>query len=625
MKKRIDVYSSNIYNNQLRSLISLRILVLLTLLAFLFLPIISAAENDTEQAKVNKAYSCLQDKAQGNCDSLSVEEKTFSVMATNQCRQELLDDSSDSGECWGSSAGVSCKVKETAQAMIALKSSGSAQDWLYSKNITPKELSWFLEIESPESTTCTISYSSSSYTLNIGEDKKISSGAGSCLVLAQGNYWLRVSPSCYNTEFTVSCDQSFLTTTLFRKTAEADSTIRISDTTSSAAAGGSTKETIKSYCFADAGNCNYEATLWAALALDSQEKEVNSYLPYLITFADDNQRYLPDSFLFALTAKTEYKTIVLSKQKSSQYWQESGDKYYDTALALYPLKQDNSQEKTNAKTWLLNSQDSNGCWENNLRNTAFVLASVWPRTFSDNGGGGGSLPDCEEAGYYCTTSAQCSSGSKLAEYDCPGISQICCSTQPEVKTCSEQGGEICIQSESCFGGTKVSASDLRSTEVCCAAGGDCRPVSQEEESTCTLYDGTCRASSCTDNEEESSYSCDFSGDICCIQKSTSDEKSYLWVWIFLILIVLVVLGIIFRNKLRMLWFRIGHHGGPKPSAPGPHMPHFPQSIQRPIQRIERRIFVPQHAPVKRPSPLRTKSGAEKELDDVLRKLKDMGK
>ena len=76
MKKRIDVYSSNIYNNQLRSLISLRILVLLTLLAFLFLPIISAAENDTEQAKVNKAYSCLQDKAQGNCDSLSVEESS---------------------------------------------------------------------------------------------------------------------------------------------------------------------------------------------------------------------------------------------------------------------------------------------------------------------------------------------------------------------------------------------------------------------------------------------------------------------------------------------------------------------------------------------------------------------
>ena len=102
MKKMADKYNPNTYNNQSLSLISLRILALLTLFALLFLPLASAAENDTEQALVSKAYSCLQNKTSGNCDDLSTEEKIFTVLAINQCRAELNSDSLNSGECWPS-------------------------------------------------------------------------------------------------------------------------------------------------------------------------------------------------------------------------------------------------------------------------------------------------------------------------------------------------------------------------------------------------------------------------------------------------------------------------------------------------------------------------------------------
>jgi len=614
MKKRSGVYGSNTDNHNVLSLTSFRSLILLTLFLLLLFPFVSAQLNSTEEtAKVNKAYSCLQNKTSGNCDSLSIEEKTFSVLATGQCRSELVSSSQNSGECWAGSSSQNCNVKPTAQAMLALKtSSTSAENWLDSKKITPSDLTWYLEIESDSATTCSISYGSSSYTISIDENKKINNNAGSCLFPAQDDYWLEVSPSCYNTEFTVSCDKDFLTTTLFRKN-EVSSTIHVSDETSSASAGGATREQVDSYCFADSGTCNYEATLWAALALDSQDKSVSAYLPYLITLADDNNRYIPDSFLYLLTGKTDHKISLFSKQKSSQYWQESGDRYYDTALALYPLLDETSQEKTNSKEWLLDSQGDNGCWENNVRNTGFILASVWPKATGGTGTGGGtSLPDCGTSGFYCASSSiACTvnaGGSVLSEYDCPGVSQKCCSVQPIVRTCAEQGGEICASSERCIGGTEITASDTRSTEICCANSGSC-------------------SSSIDDDEEEPPTTL----------PPRDNGGSSLWIWILLILIVLVVIGIIFRNKLRMFWFKIKHRGGHKPGGPGhptsrPPPGFFPRSMQRPIQRIERRILLPSQAQ-HRPSPAQArpttaakmKSGAQKELDDVLKKLKEMGK
>ena len=95
----------------------------------------------------------------------------------------------------------------------------------------------------------------------------------------------------------------------------------------------------------------------------------------------------------------------------------------------------------------------------------------------------------------------------------------------------------------------------------------------------------------------------------------------------MVLIILVVLGIIFRDRLRILWFRMKSGGKPKPGS-GPRPPYAPQyfpGYQRPMMRVpERRILMPTQQPLRKPI-AKVKSGAQKELDEVLKKLKEMGK
>ncbi len=590
-------------------------IIFLILLTF---SLLQAQENSTEeQEKVDKAYSCLNDKVEGNCDSLTTEEKIFSLFAINKCKAELVDDSSNE-ECWPAE---NCKLKTTAQAVLALDNVGTntdeAKQWLLAHRRTPSELIWYLQIESSKQTTCTIGYTGFSGTIDVGENKKISRDAGQCLSLAQDDYWLEISSLCYDQEFTISCDQDFSTTLLFQE--KGSSTIHVFQGTSSAAAGGTNIEKVESSCFREgnlAGNpCNYEGSLWAALALDSLEEEISSYLPYLITLREDNDEFLPEAFLYLITDDIEYRDSLLSKQKKigdQYYWQELSDKYYDTALALFPFKSETFIEKTNSKNWLLETQDENGCWLGNTRNTAFILASVWPRDFVRENG---EVLDCLSVGYYCVNEGSCE-GQIFLEYYCPGILTECCTLPPEQQTCAEKDGIICSSNQICSGGNKVSAAD---TDNCCINGGSCQ-IYEPVISECEQQLGTCRMS-CLDDEEEVFYDCEFSGDVCCVLKTTPG-KSYVWIWILLILIVLVVIGIIFRDKLRNLWFRIKSKGrpGPKPGPPrrplGP--PHYP--IRRPIR--ERRILPSLQQPV---MPGRAPSRSQKELDEVLRKLKQMGK
>jgi len=603
--------------------------ILVIFLILISFSLLQAQVNSTEeQQKIDKAYSCLVDKVEGKCLSLSPEEKIFSLLAINQCKAEVINDSSDE-ECWPAE---NCRLKTTAQAVLALDSvrvnTDKAQQWLLSQNRTPSELIWYLQIESNEQTTCKIEYTGFSSTIEITEDKKISGDAGQCLSLAQDNYWLEIStsPFCYNQEFSISCDKDFSTTLLFRK--QDSPIIHVFQKTSSAAAGGTTIEKVESFCFREGGignPCNYEGSLWAVLALNSLEEDISDYLPYLITLAEDNQRFLPDAFLYFITADKEYSDSLLSKQKkigTQYYWQESGDMYYDTALALFPFKNEILPEKTNSKQWLLETQDANGCWQDNTRNTAFILASIWPRDFTGNGGNGGLL-DCESAGNYCVNKGSCIGygGQVLSEYDCPGVFSECCTVQPEQLTCAEQDGEICSSNEICSGGDWVSAADLISGQKCCV-GGTCQDAPTVSE--CVQQGGICRYASCLDDEQQAFYSCEFEGDICCVLK-TAQEKSYVWIWILLILIVLVVIGIIFRDKIRNFWFRIkskfrGSKPGPKPGygRPPPGPPHYP--IRRPMP--ERRILPMLHRPLK---PIKRPHKSQKELDEVLKKLKDMGK
>ena len=597
----------------------------------------------TEEEKINKAYSCLLDKVKDNCATISTEERIFSLLALNRCKTDVMANSFSDGTCWPGPSEENCQIKTTAQAVLALNSARAnvdkAKTWLLSKSTSPPQITWYLQIESSEETTCTITYAQQSLTINIGEDKRITNDAGPCLSLAYGNYWLEIlhtSSYCRDLEFDISCDQNFLTNLLFKKLDS--STIYVSEESSSASAGGGTTEKIESSCFSENNICNYEGSLWAALVLSSLGEDVSSYLPYLITMAEDNTRYFPDVFLYALTLLPDYRISVLSKQKSSKWWLESGDKYYDTALALYPFRNDVLIEKSNAKEWLLDIQGSDGCWENNIRNTAFILHSIWPRSFTGDSGGT-EVNDCENFGYYCVTTRTCE-GAIRSEYFCGGINSECCSIPPAQKTCTDLEGIVCNKNEYCKQGTSVSASGLLSGQVCCVGSNPACELISSKDPTCVLAGGICRVSGCEDNEEiTTAYDCEYAQDYCCTLKTTKKGASTLWIWILVILIILVVLGIAFKDKLRDLLLKIKSKfrkskGGPGPIPPGfrrPPPPHYPflrrpHPMARPSS-FERKILPPRppeqpRRPIARPS---SKTGAQKELDEVLKKLKEMGK
>jgi len=570
---------------------------------------------------IDKAYACLDKKVEDlTCSKLSTEQKIFTVLAIQKCSSELTSDS-NSNECWPKNG---CNIKTTAQSVLALervnKDTSDAEDWLLSHNSTPTDVQWFLQIESSESTTCSISYEGSdTKRIAIGSDRKISSSAGSCLSLSEGNYWLRVSPTCYDKEFEVSCDKGFSTNLLYKK--KTSSTIYVSADTQSSSSEGTTTEKVNSLCFSAGSTCDYEGSLWAAIVSNKLGHDISAFLPYIITMADEteNKKYLPEAFIDILTGYSDSRIELLSKQKD-QFWDESGDKFYDTALALYALTNSEPPQKTASKNWLLEIQGNDGCWNNgNIRNTAFLLYSIWPRT---------SVPDddldCEDEGNYCMSSITCNEngGNVLHDYDCAGSSK-CCDTPKSSETCDDLNGEICNSREICVSGDEdYTADDLESGQVCCIEGYCQEP---EEETECEIAGETCR-SSCREGEEETNdYDCD-SGDVCCIEKAPG--PSYAWVWILVFLIALVVLGIIYRDKLRPFWFKIKSKFGGKATRPnsgprpGPPRGFPPSSSRIPMRRpMPRRILPPaQHrAPPRQPP---RHSG---EMSDVLKKLKEMGK
>lgn len=626
-------------------------LLFVSILLILTASFILADSHDlTEQEKIDDAYQCLEDKTEDKCDSLSTEEKIFSLLAIGECQSELLSASRNDGECWPKGVTGACDIKTTAQAVIALDNVNadvdSAKDWLKSQKTIPGDIEWFLEIDTQNASSCAITYSSSGQTFNenILEDKTLTNNAGSCLNLAQSNYWLRISSSCFSEEFEVSCQDSFLTTLLFQESGS--STVHVSEKTSSASPQGSTFETVDSSCFGNsASGCDYEGSLWAAMALSSLGENVTSYMPYLITKANENERFIPETFLYFLTGNTDYRSQVLLGQKSNKWWSESGDRYYDTALAMFPFQNEDPTEKENSKSWLLTSQDGEGCWQGNVRNTAFILASLWPKSVSSGGGGGnggGTIDNlgCESAGNYCMSGINCE-GEILDGFSCPGFASSCCSQPQRLDTCSDIGGNVCSSGEICQSGTVFSSSGLGSGESCCV-GGFCETISGSGDLTeCELEGGTCDFT-CNSNEEESTASCGSSGEICCkFQPQKQSSGGLLWVWVLLILITLAVVGIVFRDKLRMFFFKLkskfgkGKGSSSRPSrgprfGPGSMPPRRPS--RRPLRRIpERKILLPgSSTPVPsqvkhQPKRFRKPTKSQKELDSVLSKLKDMSK
>jgi hypothetical protein len=135
----------------------------------------------------------------------------------------------------------------------------------------------------------------------------------------------------------------------------------------------------------------------------------------------------------------------------------------------------------------------------------------------------------------------------------------------------EKGGITCENEEVCDGDA-VFASD---SENCCI--GDCKI---QELIECEVQGFSCK-NLCSDTEETKSASCP-GIQLCCGVKSGG---SLWWLWLLIILIILTVLAIIFREKVKIWYFKIKSkfRKGPPvtPTRPG-FPPGFPpQGMQRP--------------------------------------------
>ncbi len=265
----------------------------------------------------------------------------------------------------------------------------------------------------------------------------------------------------------------------------------------------------------------------------------------------------------------------------------------------------------------------------------------------DCGSCGSDLDDCLDNGFYCMTYSNCE-GEILYDYTCSGIN-LCCSESTSEDSCYDLGGIVCDYGESCESGSEINTYDLGYGETCCI-GGTCESGGSggEIEYDCEINFGTCEPYSCDDGYEEAlEYNCRY-GDICCVSTgqggttTTTKKKSMWWLWLIFILIVLGLLGVLFRDKIKMFILKLKSGKGKRRGPPGPPRrglppgpPGIPPGMRRPMPGQRRILPPPQQmqrpstsAPPSRPpvkpspSPQKKSSG---ELNEVLKKLKDMSK
>ncbi len=573
-------------------------------------------------ASVEKGYQCLNDQIV-NKSRFSLEEASFITLAVGSKDNVLkvITDSKSASHCWPKTG---CTLKDTARVAMAYNKIGKGTEdvekWLSSRNASTTELGWYLEIDTEEKSAaeCTIRYDNRSYKASIHDDMTVTGALGSCLS-AQG-YWPRISNNCLDKAFEVSCNKDFITTLLYKK--NTGDTIFVSYDTHSAPSLGTTQEKVKSKCFKTGTGCDYEGSLWAALAMQKLGNDVSDYIPYLSALAEDNKQYFPEAFLYILNGGDDFYNQIVQSQKRGQYWQVGGTSqnfvFYDTSLAMLALSSSSAAELGNAKNYLFNIQGKNGCWNNNnLRDTAFILYSGWPKDGAVSGNiGGKTTLLCEPGKGYCANRDAClnSAGSVFSGYECTTkFSDVCCSVNAQLISCSEKTsgkGKICGASEQCSG-TSEAALD----GTCCLEGS-CIPV--EQQTACESDGGICRSFCDSGTEETGTASCGDSIKICCLSKKVNESSfGTILLILLIILIALAVLAIIYRDNLRLWWFKFRGRAGSSPASrpSGPPGPEG-QGMRRQLQSSRPSFPMMQRAQARPRS-------RDSELDETLRKLKEM--
>ncbi|MBR9705199.1 hypothetical protein GOV12_07335 [Candidatus Pacearchaeota archaeon] len=603
------------------------VMIVLSIIVVLFI----ATTVYAQSAEIDKSYNCLEEQTEDDCgESQNTILNAFNLMAMahdsgtkSDCRSELNSKEKDDN-CWSETeSSNTCTIKASAIATLALehinKDIDDEIDWLITKKTRSGDLDWFLEIDANNKTECTIN----GQKITIGENKKISGSNPSGLKKAFSNYWLEITDIRKN--YTVSCDSDFVTTLVFRK--PQSSVYFVSSLTHSASAGDEIEEFVNGYCFGMTDNrCDYEGSLWATLTLSSAGEDISPYMPYLVALADDpeNKKYLPQAFLYMLdNSVDEYLQELLEMQKQGKFWKESDDKLYDTSIALMALQNIDVDAASGARDYLLSIRETSGCWRTH---TSLILFSGWPKSPSSGGDSDPSRSDCTVYSNFCVSRGECSLNNSLDNFDCPSISEICCAVEPVQLTCEQKDGIICADEQECSILT-IPASD---TTSCCL---DSCQVILPPENECENNGGFCR-SECSKGEIERSVfedSCAFD-EMCCFADEDSSPFNWWLIILLIILIILVIFAIIFRNQLKIWWFKVKTKFKSKKVQIPSKRPMPPPNYGR--RSVMPRHIIPRPAERRSPGP-RTRphqqnqdtkrSNKDKEFNDTMKRLKDMSK
>ncbi|MDD5133404.1 MAG: hypothetical protein PHO49_03125 [Candidatus Nanoarchaeia archaeon] len=582
-----------------------------------------------------------------------IPELTFSLLAINNFGEynsevkqgilKLLNKSSVRG-CFPK---TSCKVKDTALALLALGKTGQdinkTATWLKNMEIASGATagSWIIQFTSSVDGTCQITCEGSTVAkpVEVGPTKPWINADSLCGPIGNKKF-KKYDIDCVNVG-----DQSLRVTLLYhivRPGFTEDYLLHDEQTQK-------TTLTIENACFAIAsgvGTCDYESTLYATWALKAIAGEEVNTLPYLEENKDTNA--LHRSLLYLVTPESDYYSNWLKEhQKSSGSWL---DDVYITSIGAIAMIQspDDADSYINATKWLtLKYNNKKHNWNDKILDTASALIALSggfkessitlseediEEVTNEETGGNATLSietvcndniDNDNDTFVDCYDNDCSNDNACLcnDYSVECGPNLACETGTcDFRTCTCGTTTITEPTGEC----SLSAGDACEEGSCdvgyeCSAGCSCE-LSTDITEECTSSDDCITDYDCDDGYE--CIGCD------CIEKetTTTTEEGSIWPWIIIIIIAIILLmflayyylnyvkkGKTFKDFTGDLGAKFGKKKKPSFEEYLSTRPRPSAELIRPKQMPARQLpaFSTQAAP--------KKSAREKSVDDELEK------
>ncbi|MBI2109557.1 hypothetical protein HYT58_00085 [Candidatus Woesearchaeota archaeon] len=509
-------------------------------LVVLFAAVVSA------EFSLEKGFSWLVSKSSnggyGDIQTSSIAGMAFrngqaGAQATAAIR--FIKDQEDAQHCWPKG---SCKIKDTAFAMLLLNAAGDNVENVenYLRGAQTSALvqgNWWLQIATGSNGTCKISYFKDNKTntrnvvVNKGAFPTCNNGAtffdlNTCLDPGL----LRTNP---NTVFDVDCTElgSAIISVVFN-VGNSYYLMQEADNVKS-------KISVSSGCYGltSKASCDIETSLYTSWALKEAGSDIN-VLPW-VEANYDSGKIVHNSLLTLATKSNTFADALAKLQKQDGSF---GNSVYETALSMIALQDANFVENAEkARGWLTSKQQTDGSFGGKILDTAIALYALTYQQEIDAGLAGcnfdgvkNGLEEGVDCGSFCSVS-------------CEDRASVCgdgiCTLDESISSCPNdcQGRDICVRNNEC---DALSGETSANCPTDCSCGDRVCDDLESNEGSCLEDCGT--GAVCGNDLVEGGEECDGKADDACPGKCTStcdcpiQEKrggSRWWLWLILILLL----------------------------------------------------------------------------------------